>query len=354
MTPQSKALCDTLQAHFPWHLARVKFVALFILAVLTLTTVNLKKLANAFNGTAKRHSNYRRLQRFFKDFDLDQRQIAKLLLALVPQSGPFIVSIDRTNWKLGCCTINILMAGIIYRGICIPLAWIVLDKPGNSNTDERKQLMKKLCTVLDTDQITCVVADREFIGDDWFSSLEDQDLFYAIRIRENALVKGPRGDRPVRTLFSDLPIGEERYLRKPRTIYGHRLYLSVLRLRDELLIVASNRKEPEALTHYKRRGGIEVLFAACKSRGFDLEQTHLTQPDRLEKLMALLALAMLWALLVGTWESDHQPIVVKKHGRNEKSRFRLGLDQLQYVLLNIKDQWNDFYHYLNLIMQPVP
>ena len=354
MTPQSKALCETLQAHFPWHLSRIKFLSMFILAVLTLTTVNLKKLANALNGKAKRNSNYRRLQRFFKAFDLDQTQIANLIVSLVPDKGPYIVSIDRTNWKLGCCNINILMAGIIYRGICIPLAWILLDKRGNSNTDERIRLMKKLFNVLSKEQIKAVVGDREFIGDAWFTYLEDEDLFYGMRIKENALVKGVKGDIPLRNLFKDLPVGVERYLRKPRRIYGHRLYLSVLRLRDELLIVASHHKDQMALLYYKRRWGIEVLFAAFKSRGFDLEETHLTKPDRLEKLIALLALAMLWALLVGTWESVHQPIAVKKHGRKEKSLFRLGLDQLQYVLLNIKDRWNDFYHYLNLIIEPGP
>ena len=354
MTPQSSALCETLQAHFPWHLARIKFMSLFILAVLTLTTVNFKKLSNALNGRAKRDSNYKRLQRFFKAFDLDQQKVAKVLLALVPEPGPFIVSIDRTNWKLGYANINILMAGIVYRGICIPLAWILLDKRGNSNTAERKQLMKKLLKVLDKDQITCVVADREFIGDDWFTYLEETGLFYGIRIRENALVTSAKGETPVRVLFSDLRIDKTRYLRKPRHIYGHKLYLSVLRLRDELLIVASNRKDIKALTYYARRWGIEVLFAAFKSRGFDLEQTHLTKPDRLEKLITLLSLAMLWALLVGSWESEHKPIAIKNHGRKENSFFRLGLDQLQYALLNMYEKWHTFYQYLNLLVAPRP
>lgn len=354
MTPQCTVLAEQLQAQFPWHYARIKFLAAFILAVLALTTVNLSKLANALNGKTKRQSNYRRLQRFFKDFEVSQRQIATVLLALVPKQALWIVSIDRTNWKLGKVNLNILMAGIVYRGIVIPLAWMLLKKQGNSNTQERKLLMSKLLAVLDQHKIACVVADREFIGDDWFTSLEEHDLVYAIRIRENALVTGHKGDIPVRKLFADLAIEEERHLRKPRRIYGHRLYLSVLRLKDELLIVASNRKDPSALTSYKRRWGIEVLFAAFKSRGFDLEQTHLIEQERLEKLIALLALAMLWALLVGTWESEHHPIVVKKHGRKQTSLFRLGLDQLQYVLLNIKDQWNTFYHYLNLIIEPVP
>jgi hypothetical protein len=33
------------------------------------------------------------------------------------------------------------------------------------------------------------------------------------------------------------------------------------------------------------------MFAALKSRGYRLEQTHLTEPDRIQRLIGLLALA---------------------------------------------------------------
>ena len=65
MSPQVIQLQDVMQGHFPWHKARVKFTAAFILALLKLTTVNLAKLTNALNGQAKPQSNYRRIQRFF-------------------------------------------------------------------------------------------------------------------------------------------------------------------------------------------------------------------------------------------------------------------------------------------------
>lgn len=80
MTPQSSALTDVLRAHFPWHLARIKFVSSFIITLLVLNTINLTKLASWLNGRAKRASNYRRLQRFFKDFDLDEHRLARLIL----------------------------------------------------------------------------------------------------------------------------------------------------------------------------------------------------------------------------------------------------------------------------------
>ena len=59
----------------------------------------------------------------------------------------------------------------------------------------------------------------------------------------------------------------------------------------DLLVVATNTDPKTALAKYRRRWDIETLFAACKSRGFNLEDTHLVHPERIAKLMAVLALA---------------------------------------------------------------
>jgi IS4 transposase len=47
----------------------------------------------------------------------------------------------------------------------------------------------------------------------------------------------------------------------------------------------------EATELYRRRWEIETMFAALKSRGFDLEATNRTDPRRVERLIGLLALA---------------------------------------------------------------
>lgn len=97
-----------------------------------------------------------------------------------------------------------------------------------------------------------------------------------------------------------------------------------------------------------------MLFAALKSRGFNLEQTHLTAPERIEKLLALVAIALTWAYLIGHWLAQAKPLVLKDHGRPERSRFRVGLDEIQYGLLNIQDQRHAFAQYLWLLIYPAP
>ena len=352
MSPQSIELQVVMQGHFPWHKARLQFTAAFILCVITLSSVNFTKLANGLNGKAKQKSNYRRIQRFFAHFDLPYDGVIELILQLLPVKSDFTISIDRTNWKLGKFNINILTAGIIYEGVAFPICWMLLSKRGNSNTEERIALMQKLLTRISKSDISIVVADREFIGQEWFTWLGKQKIAFAIRIKENATTKSGKGDIALRQLFANLQIHQETILRKPRLIYGHNLYLSAIRLVDEFLIVASKEKGTGVLVAYKKRWGIEALFANLKSRGFDLEQTHLVHEKRIEKLIALLAIALTWAHLVGEWVAIHNPLKIKKHGRKEMSIFRYGLDYLQYVLLNIQDHFLNFQRCLSILEHP--
>src|SRR5262249_35701441 len=84
---------------------------------------------------------------------------------------------------------------------------------------------------------------------------------------------------------------------------------------------------------YKNRWGIESLFGALKSRGFNLEDTHLKDSERLSRLLALLALAFTWAFVVGLWQASVKELKLKKHGSTPKSIFRRGLDILCRLVL---------------------
>lgn len=66
---QVNLLRQTLKPLLGWHGARLSFLALFLIALLRVKTVNLVELATGFRTQAQTESNYKRLQRFFRDFD---------------------------------------------------------------------------------------------------------------------------------------------------------------------------------------------------------------------------------------------------------------------------------------------
>lgn len=90
-----------------------------------------------------------------------------------------------------------------------------------------------------------------------------------------------------------------------------------------------------AMELYKERWQIETAFRALKTNGFNIENTHLTEIERIEKLFALVIVAFTWAYLVGDYLNKYiRPIPIKKHGNKAKSLFKYGLTNIATVLLN--------------------
>ena len=101
------------------------------------------ELATGFRSHAKTDSNYKRLQRFFRHFDLDYQQMARVLVALMDITQPWILSVDRTEWSFGSTRFNILMLGLVHEGVAYPLIWDMLEKKGNSDSSERMDLLDR-------------------------------------------------------------------------------------------------------------------------------------------------------------------------------------------------------------------
>lgn len=75
------------------------------------------------------------------------------------------------------------------------------------------------------------------------------------------------------------------------------------------------------------------FFRAYKKKGFNLEDTHITEPERIRKLVALLSLALVWCYKAGVkYDACYEPIEVKKHGHKQYSFVKYGLDILRKML----------------------
>jgi hypothetical protein len=129
-------LTDVLKLHLGWNLARIKCLACLIIALFKVKTVNFAELATAFSGSAKVESHYRRIQRFFKEVNIKPDVVAQIVVSFLPYDQ-YILSLDRTNWMLGCFAINFLVLSVVHQGTAFPIFWILLPKKGNSNTRER-------------------------------------------------------------------------------------------------------------------------------------------------------------------------------------------------------------------------
>lgn len=333
-----------LQKELPLHGARIKFMVLIITALIKVRSVNYQRLVEGFDNDVCPCSILRRIQRFFASFDLDGDLIARLLFKMLPVQGKLQLTLDRTNWKFGSKNINILMLGVIYQGVALPILWSFIgDKRGNSSQKERVKLLERYIALFGVESIDFLTADREFIGQEWWEFLILHRIRFFIRVRDNLQVFVPsKGTVKAFWLFNFLKLNTAHCHPKIVRIGKNLVYLSGLRFVNqegklEFLIVATLRPDQQviALKTYRKRWQIETMFRAFKSGGFHLEDTHLTDYERLNKLLLITALAFVWTYKVGIYRNDTlKKIAIKKHGRLAKSIFAYGLEFLAHALIN--------------------
>jgi len=281
--------------------------------------------------------------------------VSKLIFNLLPKKENLTLIMDRTNWKFGEVNINILMIGISYKNVAIPLLFKMLNKQGNSHTEERIALMEKFISWFGVNCIDCLLADREFVGDKWIGFLNDNKIAYHIRIRENFMVFDPKKQALAKAwhYFNNLKIGEIRHFHRIMVINKEYCYLSGMkRIKDnkiEFCIIISFNKPEESLEKYVKRWQIETLFKAFKSSGFNLEETHVTQIDRIEKLVLLVMLAFVWCYKIGDYiDTKIKAIRITKQGNRAVSIFKYGLDYLSRILISGTNQFKiNIYQFLS-------
>lgn len=323
-----------------WNLARVRFLVSFIRAICSIQTVNFQRLAQGFGGEATPDSSLRRIQRFFSGFNLDGDIVARILFSLLPSQPPYRLSLDRTNWKFGKTDINILAICVCYYGVAIPLMWMMLPKRGNSNQQEREALVRRYISLFGAGSIESILADREFIGDSWIGSLVALKIHFYFRIKGNMRIFVPgKGEKKAFWLFNALPLYTAYHCRKIIRVGTQLVYLSGVKTVNkegllEFVIIATYSYDPKTMTVYRDRWQIETMFKAMKTGGFNLEDTHLTDLERISKLLCLLCIAFALAYLVGVYRHSHiKQIKIKKHGRKAYSFFRYGLNYVAHAFL---------------------
>lgn len=321
-----------LQTFLPWHKARLKFLNLFIVSLIRNRNVSYSKNAVTLHNR-ETCTNLRRIQRFFTEFSIDFDLIARLLVTIIPIKRPYQLSLDRTNWQFGGVNFNILCLTIVADNVSLPILWTMLDKRGNSNQEERKLLILRYIHLFGLDSIDCIIADREFIGKEWFSFLVDNPIKFYIRIRENLIVSHKGRELKAFWLFNNLPFNTTRQIDKPILIGQHWVYLTGMKIinkksKIEFVIIATYEHDSHTMQVYAKRWTIECFFKAIKTAGFNIENTHLKDQKRLEKLLAIVAIAFVWVYLIGEYENQYKPIPVLVHQRRAFSIFRYGLDNL--------------------------
>jgi hypothetical protein len=271
---------------------------------------------------------------FSQSVHFDGGTLARLLLFLTRWDGTKLwLVIDRTHWEFGKTNHNVLVISAQMGDTAIPLIWRALGKDGASNVAEGIALMKRLLAFLPARQIACVMGDREFIGEAWMMWLKTHDIPFIIRLKRNTRATLEDGStRTLARLCAGVRTGAYGHRHNVTLSKGLRVGVQGKRTSKGLVVVAFSGMssfEAEPVNLYRKRWRIECGFACLKRKGFEIEDTRLIHPERLETLMAVVAIAFAWALAVGM--NAPKPNM-KNHGYPANCCFTLGKHTLIHAL----------------------
>lgn len=326
-----KLLQTILCTFFDWHPARIITFAELILAIVKARTIRIKELAAHISSKGTRHAAIIKVERLLLKQTINLVSIGIIIVKLLGLQNNLKIAIDRTNWQFGQNNLNFFVAAIIFRNMSIPIAWIMLDKKGNSSAEEREELMEKLLKVVSLSMIEVIVADREFACEEWIKYLKSKNIPFVVRLKKNEQMSHRNGGKmKLERYFANMKRGEIKVAET--SIYDSKMQVKItcMQLEKEQLFIASNvGPSVDILSSYKDRWGIERSFKALKTAGFNMEDTHITDLKKLEKIFALTSIALTLCIIAGDIKNNIIPIKVKKHGSNSWSIFTYGFDLIR-------------------------
>ena len=185
------------------------------------------------------------------------------------------------------------MLSVGYKGVAIPLFWTVLEEKGCSDNAERCSIMQQFIEEFGTGSIEFVTADREFASKEWLAYLVRNKIGFRLRIKANTLMTDKRGHSiHASKMLKTMKMGARVEFRRRRKLWKQSVFVAVCRKAcGDHVIVVSSERSGQILLEYSQRWQIETLFGCLKTRGFRLEDTHLTRAERISSLLSLLTLA---------------------------------------------------------------
>ena len=298
------------------------------------------------SGTAA-DSHYKFLIRFFDTHAAGELwiRIVAVAIKLVGLRDDYLI-LDGTSWKGPTGWTHLLTLCVIYRGVAVPIAWVDLAKRGSSSVAERTALLDLAFAHYDL-RGKILLADREYIGLEWFNYLIDNSLQFCIRSRNLAYFPlvdrsapgQPRLRRAIEAVTASRKPNKATRFAFRFTPDGPLLWLVIARNPDPkatervmYLITSVDQSAYRTVADYLKRWKIEHCFRHLKSNGFHLESVNLRTPERQRLLVAVVAFAYVVGVSQGL-RTFARAVAIKKHGADGKryravSVFRYGIDQL--------------------------
>lgn len=337
-----RAITAGLKQFFPKRLTprqmqHFQVMAAIINGIVGSRKVQLPAIADKYPSSAQRESRIKRCVRWLQNdtigLDTYFAPFAKELLSGLAHQ-PFVLVIDGSGVGRGC---QCLMLSVVYRNRALPLGWIVFaGKKGHTSEARHLELLRQVQPLIPDAATVIVLGDGEFDGVNWLDQIESWGWYYVCRTAQNAILR----EDGFRFSFADWGAemgGCHSLVNVTFTdaCYGPLTAVAWWRedCQEPIYLVTNMALADEACHYYQLRFAIETFFSDQKSRGFHLHKSHLSDPQRLARLLIAACLAYIWMIYLGVQaQPDAIRRLIHRSHRCDLSLFQLGLALLEHWL----------------------
>jgi hypothetical protein len=247
-----------------------------------------------------------------------------------------VLVMDGSGVGRGCTA---LMLHVVYKGRALPLAWRVRQAPkGHFPEDLHIALVELVREVIPEGTKVVFLGDGEFDGTALQATLNEAGWSYACRTAMSTVATWEGETFRLDTLRACSKPGTLIALREvqfTRDAYGPVMVLSCWAkgYQDPLYLVSNMATAEDACRFYAKRFRIETFFSDQKSRGFHIHKLHMSDVQRLSRLLIAACLAYIWIVYLGSvCEKDRWRPIIHRRKRCDLSLFQLGLRLLEHLL----------------------
>lgn len=326
--------------------ALVKALALFSLAMIEARSCQSRLLAQSARSTAHVASRRRRWERLlansrFRSPDVQRalgRAVAQHWVAPVP-----LLIVDETKCKDQMCCLKVSLG---YRKRALPLAWTCYKKrPRGGQPARLNRLLIQATEGFSADTQVVVLADRGLCWTTLIDLCEARGWHYLLRLQGQTRVRQADGSvwhardlcprRGAKPWLGHADVFKNAGWRSARVIAQ---WPSTIR--EPWLLVTNPSACLGRWRQYAKRMWIEESFRDEKGQGFDWEASHVKRVDRTDRLLTVLAVAMLLAISVGSWliKRGHRHSFDPRRVRR-LSVFVLGMSAIPNILNGMRPNW---------------
>lgn len=313
-----KGIEEDFRARFPdYHKSRREGLCLLSALMLEVRSANLMELASALpRDIAHINERYRYVERLLSNSHIDVDALSggyarPVLERLCANGQTIILMIDQSHIN---AMNEVLMLSIRVGERAIPFLWRVRSTQGNIGFEVQKEMLEAALSFIPEGADVMLAADRFYGTAMLIGWCQAAGWGYRIRLKGNLTLQHEGGEMNTGEAVKLYPEGLLN-----AQLYGSGVQTNIGFLHEkghkEPWIIAMDAVPTKGrVRDYSMRWGIESMFSDLKSRGFGLMNSKIQKPERLEKLLLIMTIALHWAVSSGMYAKEKAAQSGRKRG----------------------------------------